>query len=48
MQVDQTKHAVTELQKTEEIQKKGTGNRCIVILLIIIFVLLVILVFKHS
>jgi syntaxin 16 len=44
----QTTHAVKELQETEKIQKQAVPQKCITILLIIIFVLLVILVFKHS
>jgi syntaxin 16 len=48
MVVDSTKHAVEELKKTEQIQKQARPQKCIFVLVIIIFVLLVILAFKHS
>lgn len=48
MVVDSTKHAVEELKKTETIQKQARPQKCIFVLVIIIFILLAILAFKHS
>ena len=48
MVVDTTKHAVEELKKTEKIQKQARPQKCIFILVIIIFILLIILAYKHS
>lgn len=46
--VDTTKHAVEELEKTVKIQKQARPQKCIFVLVIMIFILLAILAFKHS
>ena len=48
MVVETTKHGVVELKKTQAIQKQARPQKCIFILVIIIFILLVVLTFKHS
>ena len=48
MVVDTTKHAVEELHKTAKIQQQARPQKCIFVLVIIIFILLIILAYKHS
>ena len=46
--VETTKHGVVEITKATQHQKQAVPEKCIMILVVIIFVLLAILVFKHS